>query len=458
MSDPTWSRRTFHRNTLAALGALACAPGDSLPLGDSDIPVAGPPGGVILITADDLGWRDLSAYGLTPIATPNIDRLVREGVAFDRAFDVVSTCSSSRATYATGQYPHTHGVTGLVHRNPELSLPSDRPTVARAFQDAGWATAIQGKWHLSSMSQPEPFGYDTYLDTNVDQVIRDSQAALIFLRANRKTPFFLELNYMQPHRDVNSNFPQEPGYEVDVDAAVPPEWWGLPNWPEIREEVAGYLSRLLWMDALIGEVLDELDTLGMADDTLVVFISDNGPAFPGCKLTLYDRGVGTPLMFRWPRRLAPARHDQLVSSITLAPTLLDLAGLAPLPNMQGRSLGGLLTADPAWVPHDALFMEMERHGGEIPARAVRTATHKYIVNHSDTPWGGSGGSWKADLAELPDQTFDDPRPPEELYDLLADPLERTNLIGDPDHATVLADLRARLNAHMDATDDPRRDG
>lgn len=457
MSADDWSRRDVHRALIASL-AVGCAP-DGAPTGDTggdSATPAGPPKGVILITADDLGWKDVGAYGLGIVATPALDRLVAEGVTFDAAFDVTSTCSSSRATYATGQYPHTHGVTGLVHRHPELSLPSSRPHLARSFQDAGWATAIQGKWHLSQTELPEDFGYDAYLDTDADQVIRTSADARLFLEQHREGGFFLELNYMQTHRiPVFSTLPQEPGFEVDVDTATPPDWWGLPDLPAIRTEVAGYMSRLAWMDALIGEVLDALDDLGLADDTVVAFVSDNGPPFAGLKLTLYDRGTGTPFMVRWPRGLTPQRTPVLWSSVDLAPTLVDLAGLPPLEGAQGRSWRPFLEGDATFEPPEAIFSEMEMHGGPVPARAVRTATHKYVVNLSDASWGGAGIDWKEEVAPLPGQTWDEPRVPEELYDLVADPLERTNLVDDEGSAEVLAELRDLLAAHLVASEDPR---
>jgi arylsulfatase A-like enzyme len=455
MSD-RWTRRTFNQNLLlgAAATGLGCGGDPSKAKGAETLPV---PDAVLLITADDLGWRDIGAYGLTAIETPSMDRLVTEGVAFANAFDVVSTCSSSRATYATGQYPHTHGVLGLVHRHPEYSLPSDRPNLARTLADEGMRTAIQGKWHLSGVEQPESFGYDRYLKTDLDQVIRSGDEVRAYLAAREGQRFYLELNYMQPHRDIFGEFPQQEGFEVDVDDAVPPGWWGLPNWPEIREEVAGYLSRVRWMDALIGEVLDALEDAGRSDSTLIAFISDNGPAFPGCKTTLYDRGVGTPLMFRWPAALEPAWHEELVSSVDLAPTLLDLAGAPPLEGAQGRSLVPLLRGDPDWTPADALFSEMELHTSEKPARAVRTERYKFIRNLTEDKWGSGGGNgaWKDLLAEEPDQIWDEPRPPEELFDLHTDPLERVNLIEDAGHADLLADLRARLDAHMEATADFR---
>lgn len=446
-----WTRRTFSRNlVLGGLGAWAACKRPTEP--SSELPV---PRGILLITADDLGWRDLSSYGLTAIQTPNLDRLADEGVAFDHAFDVVSTCSSSRATLATGLYPHTHGVTGLTHRHPELSLSAQAPTLARALQSQGHTTALQGKWHLSANEDPPAFGYGTYLRTDIDQRIRDIQPALDFLSGTEGS-FFLELNFMQTHRDLLDRFRQAPGFEVPVDDAAPPDWWGLPDWPEIREEVAGYLSQLHWMDTLVGQVLDTLEAEGLAQDVLIAFVSDNGPAFPGCKLTLYDRGIGTPLMFRWPAVLAPRWESELVSSTQVAPTLLELAGLSPLPGTQGRSLAPLLRGDP-WTPTEALFAEMELHIDPKPTRAVRTQRFKYLRNLTDTPWGSGDGDrpYFTALAAEPDQRWDEPRVPEELYDLDADPLERDNLIDDPAHAGTIATLRDLLLENAAATADPR---
>lgn len=445
-----WTRRDFNRSL--ALGGL----GSLLGCGTDPTPVPrAVPRGVLLITADDLGWRDLGAYGLTSVATPNLDRLADEGVAFDHAFDVVSTCSSSRATLATGLYPHTHGVTGLTHRHPELSLDPGAATVARTLEALGHRTALQGKWHLSAEEPPPTFGYRRYLPTDIDQRIRDVDAALAFLH-DADEPFFLELNFMQTHRDLFDRFPQAPGFEVSPDDAPPPDWWGLPDWPEVRDEVAGYFSQLRWMDALVGQVLDTLDDQGLADDTLVAFVSDNGPAFPGCKLTLYDRGTGTPLMFRWPAALAPRWESELVSTTQVGPTLVELAGGTPLPGAQGRSLAPLLWGED-WTPQRAIFSEMEQHIGPKPARAVRNHRYKYIRNLTDTPWGAGDGDppYFHALAQEPGQTWDQPRPPEELYDLDSDPLERTNLVDTTDHADVLASLRAQLRFHAVQTGDFR---
>jgi arylsulfatase A-like enzyme len=161
------SRRRFLKTAAAAALAPALAG-----CGD-DPPIVGPRN-IVLITGDDLGWKDLASYGNPNIRTPNLDRLVAGGVSFRRAFDATSTCSSSRTTWATGQYPHTHGVTGLVHRMPELSLPKGTPTLASRLRDAGFHTAIEGKWHCAFPETPDAYGYREVMTTLLTQWIEDS--------------------------------------------------------------------------------------------------------------------------------------------------------------------------------------------------------------------------------------------------------------------------------------------
>ncbi|NCG17593.1 MAG: sulfatase-like hydrolase/transferase [Rhodobacterales bacterium] len=452
---PKWTRREFTRDTALLLAATGCG-GGAEPQDSASAPPR--PKHVILITADDLGWRDVHSYGLTQIATPAMDRLVAEGIAFDRAFDVVSSCSSSRASFITGQYPHTHGVEGLVHRHPEMSLPTDHPTMIQPMVEAGFNTAIQGKWHVTDIATPEQFGYHRYLPTDIDQVMRHTDDAIRFIDEHAEDGFYLELNTMQTHRNLLGQFIMADGYEVEEDVAIPPEYWGLPDWPEIRFEVARYLSQVRYMDALIGEVLDHLDEVGLTDDTLIVLVSDNGPPFPGCKMSLYDRGTGTPVVFRWPAGLAPSRTNELFSTVDLAPTLLDLLGLDIPNSMEGRSFLGLFEGDANWVSREAVYSEMEFHAGAIPTRAVRTEQYKYIRNLSSDPMGmgdANGQPYADALAELPEHPWLLERPAAELYDLAVDPLERTNLIDDPGYADVLETLRTLMIENAEATRDPR---
>lgn len=419
-----------------------------------------PPPNVLLITADDLGWRDLTSYGSAIGATPALDRLAEEGVRFERAFDVASSCSSSRASFITGQYPHTHGVVGLAHVHTELSLPQGYRTLPSLLYAAGYETALEGKWHVAPFEPVEAYGYARFLNPLAlpSYVIPSAAASVAFLEENRARPFYLELNFMHTHRGPGGDFEMASGFEVDPALFAVPAYWNLPDWDEIREEAARYFSQLQQMDAIVGEVLAALDALELSERTLVAFVSDNGPPFPGNKMTLYDRGTGTPLLLRWPGVLpAGARVSSLVSTLDLMPTLLDACGVAIPDDVEGRSLLPLARADGASTERSAIFAEMTFHKEHIPMRAVRTERFKYIRNYSDRPIGlddVEDEEWAQRLVQEPDQPWTSPRVPEELYDLAADPNERVNLVATPSYAEELATLRELLDEHMRSTDDP----
>ena len=450
--QPGWSRRGFLKAAVATAIVPAWGCG-------SDGPVVGPRN-IVLITGDDLGWRDLASYGNPNIETPSLDRLKRGGVSFLRAFDVTSTCSASRATWATGQYPHTHGVTGLVHRMPELSLAEETPTLASHLRDAGLHTAIEGKWHVAFPQTPEAYGYREVMSNLLTQWIEDSDKTVAFIERAASKRFFLELNYMDPHRDIRGEFVPHPDHAVDPAAIEIPAYAHLPDVPGLREELAAYYSNVARMDVMIGEVVAALEAKRLLDDTLIVFISDNGMPFPGNKLNLYDRGTGTPLIFHWPAGLAPGvERTDLVSSVDLMPTLLDIVGVAIPPDVQGRSLLPLLVDLSVAGEVDAVFSEMTMHedADAFPMRSVRTERYRYIRNYNDrpVPMEGDDQPWVSEVLamDLPGFRWTAPRVPEELYDLEADPTEQRNLATDPALEEVLADLRARLDAHMAATAD-----
>lgn len=448
------SRRRFLEVTAGGALALGCDAGSG-----GERPRGTGPRSIVLVTGDDLGWLDLSSYGSPNVRTPNLDRLKRGGVSFRRAFDVTSTCSSSRTTYATGQYPHTHGVVGLVHRLPALSLPEGTPTLASHLRAAGLHTAIHGKWHLAFPQGPETYGYDEVMTSLLTQWIFRSDDSVDFVQRHAKDRFYFEINYMNPHRNYQGRFEQHPDHPVDPAAIVVPAYTRLPDLPGAREELAAYYSQVMRMDAMVGDLVAALEGERLLDDTLIVFISDNGMPFPGNKCNVYDRGTGTPLFFHWPAGFAAGvERDDLVASVDLMPTLLDVVGAPIPPEVQGRSLLPLLV-DPAARGADAVFAEMTRHEDPLfPMRSVRTATHRYVRNYSDVPTHLEGGeqAWVVEyLATNPaDCPWGKPRVPEELYDLTRDPNETVNLVDDAAYGGLLAELRARLDAHMTETRDP----
>jgi N-sulfoglucosamine sulfohydrolase len=452
------SRRSFLKRAAAtsSVAAFAGLPGCRAgPFStDSELP------NVLFITADDLGWKDLACYGNPNLETPHIDRLAREGARFTHAFCVTSSCSPSRASFITGQYPHTNGVTGLTHHHPLRSLSPFRQTLPSALAGRGFHTALEGKWHVSPYLPTSWYGYQERLSGILakDMVIEDSTRTLEFIRRNRDHRFYLEINYMNNHRDEEGEFHFAPGFPIDPDAVRVPAYLQLPDWPEIRLELAEFYSQTRKMDAMIGEVLELLDELGLAENTLIVFVSDNGAPFPGNKMTLYDRGIGTPLILRWPARIPPALIvDDLATTIDLLPTVLEAAGIEVPGSVEGRSMLGRITGRERRLPHEAVFAEMTDHIDYIPSRAVRTRRWKYIRNLSDIAVGLDqlhAMEWAHRLCERPDQPWKRPRAPEELYDLQADPNEQRSLVGEARSREVLRWMSELLDKHLERTEDP----
>ncbi len=454
----------------ALLGACVCllfltgCSGDDATEPRVDEPgVCGSPGppNVLLITADDLGWKDLRCYGNPYVQTPNIDRLADEGIRFTNAFVVVSSCSPSRTSLKTGQYPHTNGAVGLTNACPRWSLPAHyQPLLPTALRRAGYRTAVQGKWHVAPFRLTSKYGYDERLSGILpDQMhIEEVSGAVEFIRRNHAGPWYLEINFMNNHRLDNGEFEFAEGFPVDPDEIGIPAYWTLPDWPDIRLDVAKYFSQTEKMDSLVGEVLATLDDLGLTENTIVVFLSDNGPPYPGNKMTLYDRGVGTPLIVRWPACFGRGLvAEGLVESIDIMPTLLEAAGIPVPPAVQGRSFFDYLLGGAAGPFRTSAFAEMNNHLAYLPTRSVRTTEWKYIRNFSDSSYGLDQCcpfAWAHRLVELPGQPWKEPRLEEELYRLTEDPNEQANLAYDPDYADILEDMRTLLRDRMAAAADP----
>jgi arylsulfatase A-like enzyme len=415
---------------------------------------------IILLIADNLGWKDLGCYGNEQVYTPNIDALAHGGIRFANAFIAAPSCSPSRASIITGQHPHTHGVTGLTHIRKRLMLSPFKRTLPEALAECGWHTAIEGKWHVAPYFPTSWYGYRERLSGVFakDFLISSSDNALRFLEDNRDNAFYLELNYMNTHRGSSGEFYRPMSEFVSLESVDVPEYYALPDWPEIRDEVGMYYANVSAMDYLIGEVLAKVEQLGLAEKTLVCFVSDNGAQFPGGIMTLYDRGIGTPLIMRRPGRIpAGAINDNLVSTVDIMPTALDAAGCPISSGVQGRSVLPLATGTGDEPVHEAVFAEMTYHVDYLPMRAARTSRFKYIRNYSDDAIGLdqlAHKEWAHRLCELPNHGWLRPRVPEELYDLAADPTEQTNLAGMPEWSGELEKMRKILDRHMRETADP----
>lgn len=432
---------------------------------------ANPRRSVVLLIGDDHGL-EVGAYGDKVARTPHLDRLAARGTRFTSAFATVSSCSSSRSVMLTGLHTHQNGQYGLAHAVHNQHTFDWVETLPALLRKAGYRTGIVGKKHV----KPEalyPFDVEVagpQLAGNRN-VAAMAAAAGEFLRGSAGLPFFLVVGYSDPHREFQGRkgFPGVPAIPAVDPASVPVPRF-LPDLPEVRADLADYYESVARLDAGVGLVLEELRESGREGDTLVVYLSDNGMPFPGAKTNLYDAGIRLPLVVASPaavRRGVVSRA--MVSWADLAPTLLEWAGAAGPSRyaLSGRSWLPILEEDdPAgW---DEVFASHQLHEIHMyyPMRAVRTRQHAYIRNLApereyplakdilDSP------SWKAILAagvkDLGARSLDAAlrRPGEELYDVARDPDQVRNLAADPALAPVLTDLRRRLAAFADRTNDP----
>lgn len=416
---------------------------------------------IVVFIADDHGEDDLGCYGNHRIRTPHIDQLAAEGMRFTRAYLTISSCSPSRSSILTGRYPHNTGAEDL-----HQALPADQFTLARYLGGAGYYCASVGKWHLGAA---EKRNWNQVTECPAEQM---ADRTIKTLRdRDREKPFFLWVASMDPHRGYAEGAVDPPHSPADV--RVPPY---LPDHSKIRRELALYYDEVSRFDQHIGQIREELEKQDALDNTIIIYLSDNGMPFPRAKCTLYDSGIHTPFIVRWPAHV-PAGSVQtgLISSVDLAPTLMALADV-PQSTMQGLDISTMLN-DPDLRLRERIYAEANWHDFEKFTRAVRSDQFKLVRNYYwDTPLWNSVDSinsitWQGMLEArsagslTPAQAFlfRPERPFEELYDLDADPFEQVNIIDDPAYRRILDGLRADLDNWRTQTRDlmpekRRRDG
>ena len=424
---------------------------------------------LILIIADDLSAEDCGPYGNGKVQTPNLDRLARDGMRFDRAFVTTSSCSPSRSSLITGKYPHNTGAEQL-----HWPLPGHHATFVQLLKQAGYYTAAAGKWHLGGeakkhfdrVTEPGEAGYQLPIAGQRRMVADDKSGCEQWVptlqNRPKDRPFFLWLAALDPHRDYEENIIPKPHRPEDV--TVPPYF---PDVPETRKDLALYYDEIARLDRYVGEVLGELQRQGEVTNTFVLFISDNGRAFPRCKTRLYDSGIRSPWIVRWPAKVkAGTACERLVSSVDIAPTFCRVAGI-PLPkSFEGKDFSHLLE-NPTAPFRDYIFAEHHWHDFDACERAVRSEHFKYIRNYfNDLPGMPPADAVRSPtframrrlrndnkLTEPQKNCFQTPRPAEELYDVANDPHETKNLAADRAHTSTLAEFRRQLELWQKETAD-----
>lgn len=410
---------------------------------------------ILLIYVDDLGYGDLGSYGHPVIKTPNIDALANGGLRLTNYYAPSALCSPSRAGLLTGRYPYRSGIKSWIPEGSDNYLHDEEITLAEILKSVGYATAHIGKWHLNSdlgsdtEPQPTDQGFDYFYGHNAFQIPTNHNPTNIFRNRvslgmqkgytadlyadesiewiknrDQDKPFFLYLSMAEPHTTFENPAEYNQMYSDFTEGTIVPIESGGPVPPKDRLVPRGpgeYYANITYMDSQLGRVLQALDDLGLEDDTVVVFASDNGPVtsawlqwyetnaygstggFRGRKHFLYEGGIKVPAIIRYPGVTRPgSSSDELVLGTDIFTTLVKIGG-------------GEIPQD---RPIDGIDIGPMLGGGSLPDRAVFWS----LSSHGELEFAVRHGSWKL--------LFDRDHVPRELYDLAEDPLEFFNLLGE----------------------------
>jgi N-sulfoglucosamine sulfohydrolase len=405
------------------------------------------PPNILYLHSHDTG-RYVQPYGFQ-VPTPNIQALADQGVLFRQAFCAAPTCSASRACLLTGQYGHANGMMGLAHRGWSLRDYTHH-IVHTLRNELGYTSTLIGEQHISK--EPDVIGYDEVMKISTTKVESVAPLAIEVLKREHDRPFFLSVGFFETHREFLG-----PGSIRDAHFSQPPA--NLPDDPAVRQDIAGFKASARSLDHGVGIVLNQLEASGVDENTLVIFTTDHGMPFPGAKATLFDRGIGVMLILRGPKPFSGGRvNDQLVSHLDLFPTVCDYLELERPSWLQGVSLLPMLRGETPKV-REEIHAGSTWHAAYEPQRCVRTERFKYIRKYGDrrTPVLPNTDDGPSKELLLANGWAERELPAEQLYDLLYDPNEACNLSDDPDHANVLADMRARLLRWQRDTGDPFAD-
>ncbi|MGD0731949.1 MAG: sulfatase [Terracidiphilus sp.] len=461
------SRRSFLKSVAGVVGGAAIGPYSSNPgaalsgsVALNDAGIEKRPN-VLLLHSHDLG-RFLNCYGIRTVHTPNLDRFAAEGVLFERSFATAPQCSPSRSSIFTGRYPHCNGVLGLTHYPFCWELNSDELHLGQILKTAGYRTAGVGIIHETHLG-PKRCGLDEYVSNPYSTAVADATIEMLgrFARDSNK-PFYIQAGTIEPHRLPNTDPTLDDGFigshlTPDTSAGVTVPGY-LRDTPGTRTELGEIQGSVRHVDSELGRIFDALKQLNLEQNTLVIYTTDHGIAFPRSKCSVYEPGQETAMILRLPGRPGwhgGVREHAMISNIDYLPTILDAVNI-PIPSsVQGRSLAPLLDGR-SYSGRDAIFYELTYHDYYDPQRAVRTERHKLIVYFSTAySFMDPSQSWRPRSDTVVPQnhalsyhTF------VELYDLERDPWEQHNLAADTSYADVLENLRGLLRTHMEQTGDP----
>ena len=407
----------------------------------------------LFIMADDCTFRDIGCYG-GQAHTPNIDRLATQGMRFTQCFQSAPMCSPTRHNIYTGLYPVKSGA----HPNHTFANPGTR-SVVHYLKPLGYRVALSGKKHINP---PDVFRFEySGKGNNPDLEAID----VLFTECRESsTPFCLFACSNEPHTPWNKG----DSSRYDAESLTLPPYF--VDTRQTRKAMTKYLAEITYFDWQVGQCLDLLDKHDLAENTMVVVVSEQGSSFPFGKWTCYDTGLQSACIVRWPGNVEPGSvSDAMIEYVDVLPSFIDAAGGTPEPVLQGKSLLPVLRGDTAHHK-DFVFGIMTTRGiingsDHFGIRSVRSPRYKYILNltpdvefrnvcmNSETfrSWEEKAADGDADAADKTRRYRQ--RPGEELFDVKADPLEWHNLADDPEFAKEKAELRQQLMAWMEEQGD-----
>lgn len=433
---------------------------------------------IILFVSDDHGTDALGCYGNSVIKTPNLDKLASEGVKFTNAYCTSASCAASRSVILTGKFGHATGSYGHVHDYHHFSTYENVKSLPVLLEKEGYLTARIGKYHLA----PEKvFAFDKVLEANPRNTVEMAEKCREILDA--KQPFFLYFCTDDPHRGapfqsdpwyLPNNFGnQEGGYRgvetnvYDPEEVLVPNF--LPDTKESREELAQYYQSVSRIDQGFGKLMNMLETSGKAENTIVIYISDNGIAFPGAKTTVYEPGIKLPCIIKNPfGNKKGSTNNAMISWVDLAPTILDMADVDySIDAFHGRSFKEIVDEknpagwDEVYASHT--FHEITMY---YPMRVVRSNSFKLIYNPAwrlEYPFASdlwASSTWQSIYRNhvqyygqrmVKDYLFHQEF---ELFDLESDPNETINLAYNEEYVELLASMKEKLKTFQKKTSDP----
>lgn len=429
---------------------------------------------ILLIVADDMG-QDMRCYGDTIANTPNLDRLANENVLFENAYVTTASCSPSRSSILTGLYPHQNGQIGLSHHG--FNMHKAYQNIASVAKEKDYTTGLLGKLHVKPFNS-FPFDYTVSIDFPLDThlkggynhdsvtvieidgtkhkakvkyaqtIKRVADSADVFFSRLDNDPFFLMVNFLDPHHpfyDQIEGFPQE---IISASEVVHSRY----SFSSDKKNTAGYYNGISRIDIGYGMLEQLLKEKGLFENTLIIFLGDHGAPFEGAKMTCYELGLRVPMIVKFPFQQYTGRYASEVSSLDIFPTILKYLSFAPEEELPGYPMQDIIEGK---TTRDLVYGEFNFHGSAYinPVRSLKKGNYKIIVNYLSRYYNSLDYTTVKDESNASMAKEFGNKPTYELYDLAEDPYEEDNLAQDTSRHELLTRMIQELETYQKKVND-----